>query len=260
MPWELAKRMRLSFSKRSKPKALQLRAVDRYTCATCKDTLHDRHLEFDVEDLRSAAESGCPNCSLIFYSRLAEPVSFLASVVVSVGANTVFHRSTVDRQDYESDKPSSGQITRRPRSLQAWELWEIFTHVGEPACSLPFVGTRDYLAEPLREVYNQTLSKWLKDCVSKHPDCVMNEPFLPTRVIDVSLAQSGKLRLRHCIGERGTYTALSHCWGSSGVSSQFCTTRKNLSKRLEGFSLRTLPKNFQDAVEVTRSLSVQYLW
>ncbi|KAH8809995.1 heterokaryon incompatibility protein-domain-containing protein [Hyaloscypha sp. PMI_1271] len=50
---------------------------------------------------------------------------------------------------------------------------------------------------------------------------------------------------------------LSHCWGSL----QILTTKKdNLNAHKQGIDLTTLPKTFQDAIEVTRSIGIKYLW
>ncbi|KAJ3553983.1 hypothetical protein NPX13_g10738 [Xylaria arbuscula] len=58
------------------------------------------------------------------------------------------------------------------------------------------------------------------------------------------------------------YIALSHCWGQSDPNRRppHCTTKDNVERRQRGFKLSELPKTFQDAVEVTRELGVQYLW
>ncbi|VUC25980.1 unnamed protein product [Clonostachys rosea] len=54
------------------------------------------------------------------------------------------------------------------------------------------------------------------------------------------------------------YIALSHCWGGSSINHQ--TTRANIEQRRQGFRLHELPKTFQDAVQVTRNLGIDYLW
>ncbi|KAF2257530.1 HET-domain-containing protein [Lojkania enalia] len=61
---------------------------------------------------------------------------------------------------------------------------------------------------------------------------------------------------------RGKYVALSHCWGKlpTEVNKHFCTTSDNISRRTKGFSFWELPKTFQDAVKVTRELSIPYIW
>ena len=56
--------------------------------------------------------------------------------------------------------------------------------------------------------------------------------------------------------------AFSHCWGTSvpGQKPSHCTTSKNIKSRQRGFNLAELPKNFRDAIEVTRQLGIQYIW
>ncbi|PQE10712.1 heterokaryon incompatibility protein [Rutstroemia sp. NJR-2017a BBW] len=58
------------------------------------------------------------------------------------------------------------------------------------------------------------------------------------------------------------YIALSHCWGQlpSNQVPPYCTTRQNIEPRRVGFTVADLPRTFQDAIEVTRKLDLQYLW
>jgi len=56
---------------------------------------------------------------------------------------------------------------------------------------------------------------------------------------------------------RGYWIALSHCWG--GIV-EYVTTKKTLGTRHRGMPLDELPATFRDAVLITRSLGVQYLW
>ena len=53
------------------------------------------------------------------------------------------------------------------------------------------------------------------------------------------------------------YATLSYCWG--GVP-QFSATRANIGELINGFSLNRLSQTVKDAVEVTRSLGLRYLW
>lgn len=81
---------------------------------------------------------------------------------------------------------------------------------------------------------------------------------MPTRVIDV-----GKDMLRLVeTGEdvRGEYVALSHCWGNLEKQERFCTYTNNIKRLKAGFSYRSLPKTFRDAITVTRALGIPYLW
>ncbi|OCL08802.1 HET-domain-containing protein, partial [Glonium stellatum] len=55
------------------------------------------------------------------------------------------------------------------------------------------------------------------------------------------------------------YAALSYCWGKSKKTTT--TTIHNLHEHIEaGFSYELLGKTIQDAVSITRSIGVRYLW
>jgi hypothetical protein len=57
--------------------------------------------------------------------------------------------------------------------------------------------------------------------------------------------------------EKGDYVALSHCWG--GIISPLLTAATLQSFQL-GLASGELPRNFQDAVRITRELGIRYLW
>ena len=115
------------------------------------------------------------------------------------------------------------------------------------------------------------LNAWLRECNESH-DCNTRskepEPTFPTRALDIGDANeprfdAGCVRLVHASEARDQkYIALSHCWGKLSVEKEksYCTTQENIDQRCKAFRLSELPKTFQDAVEVTRELGVQYLW
>ncbi|KAF2092299.1 HET-domain-containing protein, partial [Saccharata proteae CBS 121410] len=82
-------------------------------------------------------------------------------------------------------------------------------------------------------------------------------PKLPTRVIDVEASDSPNVRLcePNCLRER--YIALSYCWGHS---QPLVATLETLESLRAGIAMDILPQTFQDAIKVTRSLGVRYLW
>ncbi|KLU87065.1 hypothetical protein MAPG_06070 [Magnaporthiopsis poae ATCC 64411] len=132
---------------------------------------------------------------------------------------------------------------------------DVYAVEGDPAAALishrvpnPSPGSEDGLAQA---------KAWLDACVQNHgPSCGAQETsVLPTRVIDVS---EPTLRLHEAsAGERGNYAALSYCWG--GAQTYLCTTH-TLPVLLTGFSFDDLPQTLKDAVTVTRSLGLKYLW
>lgn len=57
------------------------------------------------------------------------------------------------------------------------------------------------------------------------------------------------------------YIALSHPWGNTLQNDHFCTTPGNFQQRLNsGIPFEKLPLTFKNAVQVTRSLNIRYLW
>lgn len=58
------------------------------------------------------------------------------------------------------------------------------------------------------------------------------------------------------------YIALSHCWGlASDDIKDMRTLDINIDeRRTSGIAVKELPKNFKDAVHITRSLGIGYLW
>ena len=115
------------------------------------------------------------------------------------------------------------------------------------------------------------LRAWLQRCDEEHR-CyrhhrALKEKF-PTRVLDLSnsdalrLVSSQEVFSQEVSSQR--YIALSHCWGklTPGEIPQHCTTLQNIGLRKEGsgFCVGRLPRTFRDAIEVSQSLGVRYLW
>jgi hypothetical protein len=110
--------------------------------------------------------------------------------------------------------------------------------------------------DPKSALSLRRVKDWLRTCDEKHDKCQKSVNSLPTRVLDVS--GLGKIKLVETCGSGGRYIALSHCWGSS--KPELLTTTITLENMKEGFELSQAPKTFRDAILVTRSLGVPYLW
>lgn len=110
--------------------------------------------------------------------------------------------------------------------------------------------------------YNSTkkIRAQLKKCNAEHNKCrKANASALPSRVIDVGyeeLSTTLKLHVpKH--QEYGSYVALSYCWGGQQPT---ITTLDNIGARTAAISFAELPQTVRDAVAVTRSLGIRYLW
>jgi hypothetical protein len=108
------------------------------------------------------------------------------------------------------------------------------------------------------ELVFRRLQNWVQQCMSTHEECAPPalSPPLPTRVIDVDSGH-GSVAVFESNGQMGRYTALSHSWGTSP---RLMATKANLGDLREGIALSSLPKTFQDAIQITRRLGIKYLW
>jgi hypothetical protein len=101
---------------------------------------------------------------------------------------------------------------------------------------------------------------WLKDCINLHgADCnsTMDANWVPTRLLHVE--KDGNIRLQtYFSGVSVRYTTLSHCWGAN--DSQLKLTPDNIGSLQRNIDIDSLSKTFQDAVEITRRLEVDFLW
>ena len=107
------------------------------------------------------------------------------------------------------------------------------------------------------------VSEWLTHCTTQrkgHERCPKWELInskLPTRVISVA-SPNGLPRLYIPEKEEvGRYAALSYCWGGPQPHR---TTMANLSEYTRGLPMQQLPATILDAIALTRSLLIPYLW
>lgn len=101
------------------------------------------------------------------------------------------------------------------------------------------------------------LNTWISGCDESHTDCVrlLQEAPLPTRVVQILGKE--RVRLRVTNGEEGRYTSVSHCWGTEGVTR---TTIGSLSAYQTSIPWTELSLTFQDAIDLTWRLGIEYIW
>ena len=117
------------------------------------------------------------------------------------------------------------------------------------------------LLKPGSQAHFKLLKQWLEECDSNHKACCTEEArsfSMPTRVLEV---HDNSLRLRVSASVTpDRYVAFSHCWGVVEPTKRFCTTKANFDELHRAIDLDQLPRNFQDAVTVTRGLGIRYIW
>jgi hypothetical protein len=101
---------------------------------------------------------------------------------------------------------------------------------------------------------------WLRKCLAGHGStCGADlDPFLPSRVINVrGRGGSDEPFIFQSIGKRAKYATLSYCWGQSvGLTS----TTKTIQQHYRRLPLDILPKTMRDAIHITLSMGLEYLW
>lgn len=104
----------------------------------------------------------------------------------------------------------------------------------------------------IEEISNKA-NEWMETCQSTHR-CRGTSGNLPSRVLSVD---SDTVRLCDGSGKSGAYAALSHCWGTQPI---LTTTKSTLELHKHAVDWSQLGKTFQDAITLTRSLGIAYIW
>lgn len=100
---------------------------------------------------------------------------------------------------------------------------------------------------------------WLHECIEGHVGCHVEdneEDWYPPRLIDVTLRPP---RLIDCDFEppKGPYATLSYCWGKEKFTMLTAESMKDFAR---GIPFELLPQNFREAIQVTETLGIKYLW
>ena len=141
------------------------------------------------------------------------------------------------------------------RSLHRHLSFDIFANSSDPAAKI--IPTREiepvvYSYEAIAEV-----QRWIESCAN-HVNCSKTSDVpLPTRVIEL-LPTFGKQRSRLLVtnGLKGRYITVSYCWGSQST----ILTHKNFAQFQKELDPSLMSKTVQDALEITKSLGIPYLW
>ncbi|KAH8820660.1 heterokaryon incompatibility protein-domain-containing protein [Xylogone sp. PMI_703] len=180
-----------------------------------------------------------------------------------------FFLQCLSRHKIESDETI--EILRDCSVLKLDEHSQPFLVIlGDPASEHPSAKTQmglPLLPDAGSQGHFDIMRGWLDACDHNHGryGCHSESTsVLPTRVIDVGEGTNSDFVRLYCSkkDEEGSYVALSHCWGEFTEEQRklFCTFKSNFDDRVQGFKISTIPKSFQDAIQVTRELGQRYIW
>lgn len=222
----------------------------------------------DLGTLQRAIQDGCYICSLLgkrvalketpFHSMLSNmPGGFWYSFTTSISSKleygldglTFFHRYGEPLSLSIGPAVSYSLLTFHRAKL-------IFTL--DDACFL----SSELLSDNTKseESFGQ-IFEWLQNCLKNHSNCSKSETrkWLPRRLIFVGSSKWSK-EVRLCDSESAQeydYVTLSHRWGQKPI---FCLKAENIQDLRNDIPTSELPKNFQDAISITRRLDIKYIW
>lgn len=213
-----------------------------------------------LQHLRESAGSGCQECRLRYLG-----------VIQAVDDEP-------SRDSMEIFVKFKGSLTRIrkcwDRRIDANTSVYFYTNFGEAKSTWSTVGV-GRTTSPRKTTYAAIIQAWLRACDESHTECRKSRdnwyephakcpepreeklPKLPTRILDVESTDPNVIKVKEIADEKGPYIALSHCWGGNIAMK---TTRANFRTRQRDIRFDALPKNFQDAVAVTRAAGLRYLW
>ncbi|KAH7304119.1 heterokaryon incompatibility protein-domain-containing protein [Rhexocercosporidium sp. MPI-PUGE-AT-0058] len=84
-------------------------------------------------------------------------------------------------------------------------------------------------------------------------------PLLPDRVIWIAAKNAAGIQLLEQKDIRAKYIALSYCWGPVSPGT-YLTNSSTFNSRKAGIKYTDLPPLFQDVVDISRELGIEYIW
>ena len=123
------------------------------------------------------------------------------------------------------------------------------------------VSTRPFNPDVSSKASFKIAKNWILDCRNRHRLCrLYMRDTLPSRILDIQ-DEEGIVKLRENHHQESPssaqYACLSYCWGEDQPEK---TTTANISKHKNGILISELPQTIQDAIRVTQSLGVRFLW
>ncbi|KAJ8129636.1 hypothetical protein O1611_g3997 [Lasiodiplodia mahajangana] len=120
------------------------------------------------------------------------------------------------------------------------------------------------LPKPESRTRARLFNHWLQDCDKSHTRVCSRVDIprkQPKRLLDLGDSGSSTIKLDCYPDNRKSseYVILSHPWGTD-KSKWFRTTSDNIDEFKRSIDFKKLPRNFQDAVTVTKNLGFRYLW
>jgi hypothetical protein len=127
----------------------------------------------------------------------------------------------------------------------------------------PYISSRPFNRHVSSDASFQLAKQWLATCDAHHERCRASaRTYPPTRLINVRCGGRVdiiKVVLSHLFVpfREVRYASLSYCWGGDQAIQ---TSMATLERHKLGIKISNLSQTIQDAIRVTRSLGIEFLW
>jgi hypothetical protein len=264
------------------PARLSKQATLDALCDTCRNLLIRPHTDIDsearetynIEEVRNAAQRGCPICVRLHWSLTApgQPadtkpkryfdgiLSTVMIVPVSCGsiAPGVKERVISFGNNFRSYFFLGPAMQVDNQLLMLKERSHPIDPYNVPVAeSVPSYSGSDTCLARIRS--------WLEDCDRNHVRCKesasrKSAKGLPARLIDVGSSTKASLIPLDLILDKSSvrYATLSHRWGDKATMPMLM--KSNFHEFQQAINLDELPKIFSDAVVMCRHLGLRFLW
>ncbi|PVH84798.1 hypothetical protein DL98DRAFT_651529 [Cadophora sp. DSE1049] len=152
-------------------------------------------------------------------------------------------------------------------TCRSFVLRQLFTDEGDPAVQAG-VRIRRRPGLPSSPSVYRAAAEWIQECSTTHV-CTATPLELdmpshvskPARLLDLQafLGDSDDVKLVRVKDRDQGYATLSYCWGET-MPKGSTTALSNIQERELRLLIADLPQTLRDAIQVTRWLSIRYLW
>ena len=218
----------------------------------------------NLQSLSTSAEGGCPLCTCIWQQCAKILPADIHARRSPLPSREFDEQITLGLSDWSPEADGMPYLTAVQQStrgaVKTLAIFDVFVEPGRAPRGLETLLARAVQNDPASEASLEVVKEWVQECLAGHQKCIhmlSRKRPLPTRVIDVGDALHNP-RLIVTDGRLGSWAALSYCWGGQ---SKFVLNRETSDDFLRGkFPLNTFPRTLRDAITITRTLGVQFLW
>lgn len=217
-------------------------------------TQHYIDIETSVQTMLDGRAAGCVLCSQLAPTKLTDPdnvwlirqykvLSVLASTMAITEAKVEVNRVYSERHNLEDY-----DIEAEPASIS----FSSFVRGDMPLPLLKESGVDG-------TTFSVNCKRWLSKCEAEH-NCAerRDENYVPPRVLDIRHEKVRLVEGQRLMASAIRYATLSHRWGST--IDHLVLTTENKSELERDVHWESIPETFQDAIKVTRSLDIDFIW